>query len=238
MKYTIFTDGASRGNPGRGGWSAIVLRGSGDDAHVTELGGYEAHTTNNRMELMAAIQGLSHTASTASVMLFTDSSYVMNGITKWIKGWRKNDWKTKLKEDVLNKDLWIRLSDEEAKRKVAWKYVGGHVGIAGNERCDTIATEMADGKEAFLYNGPLSSYLYPDILNIRVDEVKVKGKHTASDRSRTKAYSYISKIDGKIEIHSDWASCEKRVKGARGARFKKSTDPSDEKSIVEEFKSE
>jgi ribonuclease HI len=231
--FVIFTDGASRGNPGPGGWGSVIVD-QGQDT-VLELGDREVHTTNNKMELTAALQGISHTPQNSFITLYTDSSYVINGITKWIQGWKRNGWKTKTKEDVLNKVLWMELDSSLENRQVNWKYVGGHVGIVGNERCDEIATAMADEKKVHLYNGRLSGYNLTDILNISYDEHKAAQKSSNSSRSGKKAFSYISKVNGKIEIHATWAECEKRVKGVPGARFKKSLDKADELAIVEEF---
>jgi ribonuclease HI len=229
----VFTDGASRGNPGPGGWGSVVV--DEESKRVTELGGFEEHTTNNKMELTAALKGISSVPENSFITLYTDSSYVINGITKWINGWKKNGWKTKTKEDVLNKVLWMELDSAIENRQVNWKYVGGHVGIVGNERCDEIATGMADDKKADLYSGPLAGYELKNILNISYDETKAEKKESSSSRSRAKAFSYISKVNGKIEIHATWAECEKRVKGVAGARFKKSLDKADEIAIVAEF---
>jgi ribonuclease HI len=154
MKITIYTDGSSRGNPGKGGWAAIVLT----DTLVVELGGNEKVTTNNRMELMGTIEGLKHvndqtfgdgTAKQMTVEICTDSEYVKKGMTEWIRGWIAKGWKTSTKKDVLNKDLWEQLLHEETRLKesgvkIEWKYVRGHAGIPGNERADTIATGCAD----------------------------------------------------------------------------------------------
>ncbi len=230
----IFTDGASRGNPGPGGWGTVIV--DQEQGHVTELGGAEKHTTNNKMELMAAIRGLLHVAKDSSITLYTDSSYVINGITKWIQGWKRNDWKTKTKEEVMNKDLWMELDEAVQGKQVIWKYVGGHVGIAGNERCDEIATASADGVDPELYDGPLSGYPIKNILNISYDSNLVSKKDSSSSRSRAKAYSYVSFVGGKIEIHKTWAECEKRVKGVRGTRYKKALDAADEQAIVAEFR--
>ncbi|MES2215700.1 MAG: viroplasmin family protein [Patescibacteria group bacterium] len=233
--FVIFTDGASRGNPGPGGWGAVVVESgkSKDESQprVTELGGAEKHTTNNKMELNAAVQGISHTPQNSFSTLYTDSSYVINGITKWIAGWKQNGWKTKAKEDVLNKVLWMELDSCLENRMVSWKYVGGHVGIAGNERCDEIATAMADEKKIKLYDGTLSEYSIKGILNISYDPSKAAQKESSSSRSRAKAFSYISAVGGKVEIHQTWAECEKRVKGVRGARFKKALDKAEELAI-------
>jgi ribonuclease HI len=231
--FVIFTDGASRGNPGPGGWGSVIV--SEDDKTVAEIGGREAYTTNNKMELTAALKGISSVPQKSFITLYTDSSYVINGITKWIQGWKRNGWKTKAKENVLNKVLWMELDSSLEDRQVNWKYVGGHVGIAGNERCDEIATALADEKKFNLYNGPLSGYDLQNILNISYDESKAAKKDSSSSRSRAKAFSYISKVGGKIEVHGTWAECEKRVKGIAGARYKKSLDKADEMSVIQEF---
>lgn len=228
---TIFTDGSSRGNPGPGGWGSVVV----DDVKVRELGGREANTTNNRMELSAAMNALRATRENDLITIYTDSSYVINGITKWIHGWKKNGWMTKAKEEVLNKDLWVNLLELNDKRDVKWNYVGGHVGIIGNERCDVIATSFADESEISLYDGPLSQYSIKNILDVSHDVSQMKAKKSDSSRSRAKAYSYVSVVQGVIKKHATWAECERRVKGTKGARFKKSISPDDENEIVKEF---
>lgn len=238
--YIVFTDGSSRGNPGPGGWGALVIRGENEGAngtgkHITELGGGEKHTTNNRMEIKASLEALKKIPAGEEVTVHTDSSYLINGITKWVKGWKRNGWLTKTKDEVLNRDLWEELHEIAEKREVKWQYVGGHVGIAGNERCDRIATAFADGEDIKLYSGPLAAYDLPNVLYISLDTEKAKTKKSDSSRSRAKAYSYVSMVGGVIQIHQTWAECEKRVKGMKGARFKKSLDKGDEAAIVKEF---
>ncbi len=237
MKTTvIFTDGSSRGNPGPGGWGSVVIdmhEGARDGATVVELGGAEKNTTNNRMELTACLNGLRHAKKGDACTVYTDSSYVINGITKWIKGWKRNGWVTKTKDDVLNRDLWMDLDEAASQRTVKWHYVGGHVGIVGNERCDHIATAFADGRELKLFKGALADYDLPNVLDISADSVKAKDKKSKS--STKKAYSYVSSVGGVIEVHHTWPECEKRVKGAKGARYKKSADIADEARIIEEF---
>lgn len=175
MKITIYTDGSSRGNPGPGGWSAIILT----DTEVIELGGREDMTTNNRMELRGTIEGLRHinskletkdnrqqTTEILAVEVLTDSEYVRKGITEWIGGWIKKGWKTSTKSDVLNRDLWEQLLHEEKRLKdthvaITWTYVKGHAGISGNERADYIATACADDATNLqLYRGDRSTYPY------------------------------------------------------------------------------
>ena len=240
MENIIFTDGSSRGNPGPGGWGCVVVeKGSVSDTDkkslIVELGGGEKHTTNNRMELMSAIAGLSHVPVDSKSMVYTDSKYLINGITKWIHGWKKNGWITKTKDAVLNKDLWMKLDSFLEKRKVNFEYVGGHIGIVGNERCDHIATAFADGRKLNLYKGPLTTYNIPNILDVSHDLEKKVIKKSTSSHSKTAAYSYVSSVGGVIEVHHSWAECEKRVKGAKGARYKKATSVADEAKILEEF---
>ncbi|MGC9605322.1 MAG: ribonuclease HI [Minisyncoccia bacterium] len=228
----IFTDGASRGNPGPGGWGAVLVA---DGNKVVELGGGAKETTNNVMELTAAIKALKKTPKGSKVALHTDSSYVMNGITKWIKVWKKGKWKTKAKKDVLNRDLWEELDGLAEAREIDWRRVGGHVGVLGNERCDHIATAFADGMKVKLYRGPLAGYDLPDILDVSGDKSKLTAKRSEASHSRAKAYSYVSMVDGVIEVHHTWEECEKRVKSVAGAKYKKSTDAADESRIIEEF---
>ena len=135
----IATDGACKGNPGRGGWGVLLRMGTTEK----ELSGGEPHTTNNRMELMAAIQGLSAIKRPCRVTLSTDSRYVMDGLTKWIKGWQKNGWKTADKKPVKNADLWQQLLDAAKPHRIEWLWVKGHAGHPDNERADTLASDAA-----------------------------------------------------------------------------------------------
>lgn len=131
----IYTDGACSGNPGPGGWGAYLIHGP----HTKKINGGEAHTTNNRMELMAAIRALEALTRRSHVRLYTDSEYVRNGITSWIKGWKRNGWKTKSKKPVKNDDLWKQLDELQGQHDVEWVWVKGHAGIEGNEIADELA---------------------------------------------------------------------------------------------------
>jgi ribonuclease HI len=131
----IYTDGACSGNPGKGGWGAL-LRYKGNEK---ELCGGEAYTTNNRMELMAAIMGLDSLKKPCKVHLYTDSVYVQKGITEWIHGWKRNGWKSASKKPVANQDLWIKLDEAMQLHKVDFFWVKGHAGHADNERADELA---------------------------------------------------------------------------------------------------
>ena len=135
----IFTDGACKGNPGPGGWGAVIRSGEREK----EISGGEPLTTNNRMELLAAIRGLEALNRPCNVALFTDSIYVRDGITKWIHGWRRNGWKTSAKKDVKNADLWQELVEAAARHQVEWHWVKGHGGHPENERADQLACDAA-----------------------------------------------------------------------------------------------
>jgi ribonuclease HI len=135
----IATDGACKGNPGPGGWGVLIRMGTREK----ELSGGEKLTTNNRMELMAAIEGLNALKRPCRVTLSTDSRYVMDGLTKWIHGWRKNGWKTADKKPVKNAELWQALIDAAAPHRVEWVWVKGHAGHPDNERADRLASDAA-----------------------------------------------------------------------------------------------
>ena len=134
---SLYTDGACKGNPGKGGWGVLMRYGS----HEKELFGGEAHTTNNRMELTAIIQGLAALKRPCAVVIYTDSQYVKNGMEKWIHGWKKNGWKTAAKQPVKNEDLWQQLDQLAAQHQIQWQWVRGHAGHAENERADALANQ-------------------------------------------------------------------------------------------------
>ena len=137
---TIYTDGACKGNPGVGGWGVVLISGE----HRKELYGAEAHTTNNRMELTAAIMALEALRKPCDVQLFTDSQYVLKGMTEWLPGWKARGWKTADRKPVKNVDLWMRLEKALARHKVTWVWVRGHNGDPGNEAADALANRGVD----------------------------------------------------------------------------------------------
>jgi len=229
-KIIIFSDGASKGNPGPGGFGAVVVLPEGK---VVELGGYEKHTTNNRMELSGAISGLTEILKNKEEIIFyTDSKYVINGITGWVYGWQKNGWKVAGNKgcDVANRDLWEKLIEVSRDKKIKWNYVGGHVGVAGNERCDEIADAMATNQKVSFYKGSLSNYKI-NILDLGHSEEK----KTVKSNKNAKAYSYLSLVNGVLHKDKIWTDCEKRVKGKKGVRFQKAISPEHEKEILKSW---
>lgn len=247
---TIFTDGSSRGNPGAGGWAAVIVLSENNDnvkfpmTNVKEIGGREEKTTNNRMELTAVIKGLQQyqisnlpagrAGDKCQIKICTDSSYVLNGITKWVYSWERRNWTTVNKEPVLNKDLWEELLNLVRNKKIDWKLVEGHVGVTGNERADVIATAFADGENIKLYEGSISGYSVKNILDISFHKDKKADKDGSKKKSTGKAYSYVSEVLGKVETHKTWKECEARVKGKK-ARFRKALSAEDEKALIVEF---
>jgi len=136
----IYTDGACRGNPGPGGWGALLTI----DEHEKELSGAEVLTTNNRMELTAVIRALEALKRPSEARIFTDSEYVRRGITEWVKNWKARGWKTDDRKPVKNQDLWEQLDALAAGHKIEWRWVKGHSGVPGNERVDRLANEAID----------------------------------------------------------------------------------------------
>ena len=231
-RIVVFSDGAARGNPGPGGWGVVIATPEG---RVTELGGRARHTTNNRMELTAAIEALRHLRATPQpIAMHVDSTYVIRGITEWIHGWRRRGWKTAEGQPVLNRDLWEQLAEVVAGRRqdaLTWHYVRGHTEVAGNERADAIAVAFAAGRHPPLYDGPLIGYSIP--IHDLPDDTSLPGRRPGGKAApKQTPYSYLSLVEGQPMRHANWADCERRVKGVSGARYKKAMSPADETEIL------
>lgn len=234
-KTLIFTDGACSGNPGPGGYGTIIVF---SDDQVRELGGGASSTTNNRMELQAVIEGLQATLEIhGETWVLTDSTYVIRGITQWIWGWKKKGWKNAAGADVANEDLWkildaLVFKKKQNSAKIEWKYIRGHQGNPGNERCDEIAVEYSKGRKPALFKGSLNTYTIaihdlPENMSLPMEK--------KTDIKKKKAYSYLSYVNGNLQRHQTWSECEAVVKGRPGAKFKKSSSAEDEKSIVKSW---
>jgi ribonuclease HI len=235
--WTVFVDGACQGNPGPGGWAAAVV--STEEGRVVELGGAEPATTNNRMELHAPIAALRWLGRRpGDVAIYSDSKYVVTGITQWVYGWRRRDWKTSTGTAVLNRDQWEDLVGLVERRRdcgrIAWHHVRGHSGIPGNERVDSIATAFSQGKRPRLYVGPLIRYEVA-ILDLP-DPSEPTSRPARPPAPKAQAYSYLSLVDGVLQRHASWPECNARVHGRSGARFKKATSAVDEERIVSAWK--
>jgi ribonuclease HI len=206
-----YTDGSCIGNPGPGGWAVHLEL---PDGRVVELGGAELDTTNNRMELRAAIEAV-RVSGAEPLTVITDSSYVRNGVTRWLAGWKRNGWRTATGNPVENQGLWLEL-DALADERVAWEWTRGHVGTPGNERADAIARWFA-GSVRRLNPGPRPG-------RNPVDELR--------GRPGPAGTAYLSLVDGIVARHATWSECQRRVHGVRGARFKKVRNPDEEQRVV------
>ena len=231
----VYSDGSSRGNPGPGGWGSAILFPNGK---VIELGGREDMTTNNKMELTGALMALREIYKREkdgedSIEVHVDSAYVLQGITMWVYGWEKNGWLTKTGDPVLNQELWKDLAQTvrllKLKREIKWTKVSGHAGVALNERVDTIATAYATGEKVLLYTTPKDTYM-----KLVEEEAKNKPKKSAGSSSK-KAYSYVSKVDGKVSVDSTWEECKKRVSGKKRASYKKVFSKEEEEEVRKDW---
>lgn len=229
----LFTDGACSGNPGPGGYGSIVVTPQGQ---VDELGGNDPSTTNNRMEMMAVLKGLQRLKNVpGDLWVLTDSTYLIRGITQWIWGWKKRGWTTSNGAQVNNRELWELLEQEVRSRKdkgrIEWKYVRGHKGTPGNERCDEIAVSYSKNQKPRLFRGSLLQYPIP-IHDLPEDMSLPPLK---SNEEKPRAFSYLSYVNGVLARHSSWAECEAKVKGKSGAKFKKALSSEDEVNILRQW---
>ena len=230
----VFTDGASRGNPGPGGWGFALIDTQSEA--VFEGAGFNSKTTNNNMELTAVVEALkfAHSKQIEKLTLYTDSAYVAQGMTIWIFGWIKNGWKTKTKTDVLNADEWKECASLLKKVKVTVHRVSGHAGVPVNERVDKLATLAADTKKHFSKRYSFADYVkhVEDFLLVPTD---IRPAKPSKDSAQKKvAYSYVSMVDGKIMTHKTWDETKARVHGKK-AKYKKAFSADEEKSIMNEF---
>lgn len=235
----VFCDGACRGNPGPGGWAFVFV----SPTEIFEAGGGHPLTTNNRMEMTALLEALSFLNSTPGasdikeVRFYIDSQYVLGGAKAWIYGWAKRGWKTAEGEEVKNMDLWKEIAEQiqRAKKRYSlkWFHVLGHIGIPGNERADVIAACYADNSFVGLHRGPRSEYSVVDIESRLPDEEYDPNRNSrvAPKGPTGKAY-YISLIDGEVFRDETWSACEARVKGRRGAKYKKVKSSEEEKEAL------
>ncbi len=232
----IYCDGACSGNPGPGGWAAVLVLPEG---RLRELGGGERPTTNNRMEMLGAIAALSAVQDRPEpAKLYTDSALLINGITGWIHNWKRKGWLTAGGQPVVNRDLWERLDAlvQARKGRLAWGHVKGHAGHEINERCDVIAVAFSKATPVQLYDGPAVgcgySLLEPGPEHLRA--AAAPGQRSSSSKPKPKKGGYyLSLVGGSVERHLTWPACLARVHGVSGARFKKVASEEEEKAVLQ-----
>lgn len=234
----IYTDGACSGNPGPGGWGAIVSFAQ----NVYELGGGDEATTNNRMEMLGVLNALhfcrDHEAQIKSrqILIYTDSVYVIRGINEWIHGWKRRGWKNAENQEVANQDIWQELdrivySLKQNEFQLKWSFVKGHAGVPGNERCDQIAVSFSKNDDISLYKGSVADYFF-DMSEVPPTRPLPDYKSTAS-KEKVPAW-YISYVNGVFSKHQTWSECEAKVKG-RAAQFKKVTTQQEEDELKKKW---
>ncbi len=239
---TIYGDGACSGNPGPGGYGAIIIFA---DESVRELAKHEPQTTNNRMEILAILDSFRFLLKSAqleraeNIQVFTDSVYLIRGVTQWMFGWKKRGWKTAANADVANPDLWMQIDKvlyefkvNYPHVKIEWNFVKGHSGDPGNERCDQIAVAMSKREPIEIYSGSASGYHF-DVSKLPekkpLPEVKDRSQETK------KAAWYLSLVNGVFKTHKTWSECEAVVKGRPGVKFKKVTSSEEEEQIKKQW---
>ena len=233
----VFTDGAAKRNPGPGGWGVVIVT---PDGHVTELGGGAPLTTNNKMELSGAIAALAHLErAEGRLAIYTDSTYVIQGVTEWVHNWRRRDWKTATGGEVLNRELWEELSGSDGGAAAALDRLALRAWALGHPRqrarrrdCRRLCRDVAACRST---RGHSSATTSP-ILDIP-DDTSVPKRSASSSAgggraAKGPAFSYLSVVDGQPMRHATWAECERRVKGRSGARFKKAMNVDDQAAVL------
>jgi len=220
-RVIVFGDGACIGNPGPGGWGAVIAT----PQQVVERGGGDSSTTNNRMEMQAllvSLQELKRFGVSQECCFYWDSQYVLSGVTAWRASWEKRGWKTAQGDEIKNLDLWKEIYSalDALPAPKRWFYVPGHEGYAGNERVDEIAFGFAEGSIPDLFEGPRSSYsveVFESVVGLKEFE---PNRGSFSKPKKSPAY-YLSLINGQVFRDVSWGSCQARTKGVSGAKFKK-----------------
>lgn len=237
MKISIphlYSDGACSGNPGPGGWGYVLADSQRN--LVTEGGGFEPGTTNNRMEMTAVIRGLklARAQGLASLLVLSDSTYVIRGYTQWRHGWKKRGWKTQEGQDVSNQDLWQELDQAGYGMKLEWRYVRGHQGTPGNERVDQIAVAFSQREHVQLYSG-ISPENYLFDVSVLPEGEALPEMNRQKTASASKSAFYVSFVNGVLTRHADWASCERTVKGQSKALYKKVSSEQELQEILKKW---
>lgn len=234
--FEVYTDGSSLGNPGKGGWASIIIKS--DQKLVKELAGFDADTTNNKMEMLSVIKALEEIGENKdfTISIFSDSAYVVTGAISWLPGWIHKDWVTSTGSAVKNRDLWEQIQKFCAfyGNKLKFEKVKAHSGKIENERCDYIAKSVANEQQV---NIRITNDWIPlvDYQKELQDGKLGVSKTTKSGTKRKKALCYVSLVDGDIYVDTEWSECQKRMKGHKGCLYKKASSECERDTIQAEF---
>lgn len=242
-RVIIFTDGACSGNPGPGGWAYLVY--FIENNHIIEAGGPQPNTTNNQMEMEAAYQALKYVETFSglnSIEIFSDSKYLIQGVTEWISGWKKKGWKKSNGEDVLNQAFWLKLETQINRvsgfAQIKWKYVPAHSGIPSNERVDKISVEFSLGSLPKLQTGSPDQLGYDPLADSQYSNSLIQKKNSNEiylEQGKFQQPLYLTLIDGVLQEHKTWVECEQRVKGVRQAKYKKVKSQGEYDSVLKSW---
>lgn len=245
--FLIYTDGACSGNPGPGGFGAIVS----DFQKVIELGQAFPATTNNRMELTAVIRALqslqnfsakssaSSSPGDQKIIVYTDSVYVIRGATQWLFGWKRKGWVNAEGQPVTNRDLWEELDNtlyqvkHQLKLSIEWRFIRGHKGIAGNERCDEIGVAFSKGERVSLFSGSVENYHFD--IHMLPPQEELPEMKSKSNTGEAKKVWYWALVNGKAQRFETWKECEAVVKGRSGVKFKKVSSDQEENELLKNW---
>lgn len=229
----LYTDGACSGNPGPGGWGFVLVDSAQNK--VFEGGGFDPSTTNNRMEMTAVIEGLKSAKmkNIKSLLVLSDSTYVIRGFTQWRHAWKKRGWKTQEGADVSNQDLWQELDQVSYGLKLDWRYVRGHQGTPGNERVDQIAVAYSKRDPIHMYNGISPDNFLFDVTVLPAGEPLPE--NSWQKPAASKSAFYVSLVNGVLTRHTDWASCERSVKGQSKALYKKVSSEQELQEVLKKW---
>jgi len=229
----IYTDGACSGNPGPGGYGSIIFWND----QIQELGAHQPATTNNRMEMTAVLAALDwirqQNIQEKNLIIYTDSVYVIKGMTQWVFGWLRKGWKNSEGQEVTNQDIWRQLLAASQGFKIEWRFIRGHKGIPGNERCDQIAVAFSHKDPISLYSGSSQSYSF-DIRQLPVAEPLPEFKPGSGSAEKKDSW-YLSLISGKVTKYATWKECEAAVKGRPGVKFKKVSSLAEEQELLKNW---